>query len=116
MQRMMLVSALALLPLLAATGCIAGPAPQASWQPPVAGVVRDQKAAITIAHAVWLSMHPELVGHIGTEEAWKSSMEATLKDGVWQVATKTGTGEIGGDLVILVAQRDAHIVGIYLTQ
>ncbi|HET7561445.1 MAG TPA: hypothetical protein VFJ87_03590 [Rhodanobacteraceae bacterium] len=86
-----------------------------TWHPPKKGVVRDSKAAITIAHAVWLSMNPDL--QIGNEKAWQSGMTASLHNGIWHVAEKPlSHQELGGGLQIDISQRDGRITGIYLTQ
>lgn len=86
------------------------------WKPPADGVVRDSRAAISIARAVWISMNPKLAQGIGSEEVWQSGMVAVLHDGVWEVSSKMKPNEIGGALFIYVSQKDARIVDIYLTQ
>ncbi len=85
--------------------------PESPWHPPAKGVVQDKRAAITIAHAVWLSMNPDTDASTGDEKAWQAMMTATLDKGVWQVVQKDGQG-----LVIDVAQHDARIVDIYVVQ
>jgi hypothetical protein len=92
------------------------PNAHAGWQPPSEGVVRDGKAAIAIARAVWLSMNPSISARVGGEEIWQSDMIATLQDGVWEVTNKMSSTDIGGALFIYISQRDGRIVGIYLTQ
>lgn len=88
------------------------------WHPPVMGVIRDGKAAISIARTVWISGHPDLEGRIGSESVWQRDMQATLHDGVWEVTAKPNPDPnvIGGALFIYIAQSDGHVVGIYLTQ
>lgn len=86
-----------------------------AWHPPKKGVVRDSKAAVSIAHAVWLSMNPDL--QIGDENAWQSGMTASLHNGIWHVAEKPlSHQELGGGLEIDISKRDGRITGIYLTQ
>jgi hypothetical protein len=70
-----------------------------SWQPPRGGVVRDGRAAITIAHAIWLSLHPDLRDRMGDENAWQKIMAATLSDGVWQVTAARNSNDVGGGAV-----------------
>jgi hypothetical protein len=84
------------------------------WHPPPEGMVRDGKAAITIAWAVWISSNPGW--NIGSEADWQKDMQATLDNGVWEVTERTDSSMIGGGLFIDIAQSDAHIVRIYLTQ
>lgn len=86
-----------------------------TWQPPKNGVVRDGKAAITIAHTVWQSMNPGL--HISSDEDWQRHMIVSLHDGIWKVAEQPlGKNEIGGGIWFLISQKDGRVVGIHLTQ
>jgi hypothetical protein len=87
------------------------------WQPPEGGVIRDEKAAIIIAHAIWLSDHPDLASGAGNEDDWLKVMQGTLRDGVWEVTAKDSpTPTIGGALFIYLSQRDGHVLAIVLTQ
>jgi hypothetical protein len=88
------------------------------WHPPELGVVRDSKSAITIAHAIWFSMYPSLAerGPSG-EDVWQSAMQATLKNGVWEVTGKEAKEDtVGGGLFIYIAKSDGRVVSIVLTQ
>jgi hypothetical protein len=84
------------------------------WHPPPEGMVRDGKTAITIAWAVWTSSNPGF--KISSEADWQKDMQATLNSGVWEVTERTDPSMVGGGLFIDIAQSDAHIVRIYLTQ
>jgi hypothetical protein len=89
------------------------------WQPPTEGLVRDARAAITIARAVWISTtsaNSRIANNVGSDDDWQSGMTATLREGVWEVATTSEPNSISVDLIICVAQRDARIVGIYVIQ
>jgi hypothetical protein len=86
------------------------------WIPPDGGVVRDPKAAITIAHAIWISLHPNLLSRAGSDEDWQRVMGATLRQGVWEVAAKERDHSVGGGLFIYVAQKDGRILSIAITQ
>ena len=78
------------------------------------GIVRDGRTAITIAHAVWSSLHPELRVD---ESVWQKNLVATLKDGVWKVTEPPlGRDEIGGEIWFLISQKDGRVMGIYMTQ
>lgn len=56
-------------------------------------VVRDKKAAVSIARAMWLSMNPGL--HIDSEGAWQNKVVVDLNDGFWRVMTpELGTDEM----------------------
>lgn len=123
MQKM-LVSVLGMLSILGVSGCTAASLSQATWRPPIEGVVRDQQAAITIARAIWFSMNPELLENLGllglsdggNEEVWQAGMKATLKDGIWKVEQKDlGPDAMHGSLVVFIAQTDAHIVYMHIT-
>jgi hypothetical protein len=102
--------------MLLMAGCASNETGDSGWRIPKEGLVRDRVAAKTIARAVWFSIHPDWKQSSDTEEEWQSSMDATLRNGVWEVASKMKPGEIGGSLVILIAQSDGHVVDIYLTQ
>ena len=99
--------------LLLLTGCAEFEVPKLRWQPPTQGVVGDSRTAISIARAVWASTHPDSA--VGSDDIWQASSSATLKDGVWTVADKLD-GRIGGGSVVMIARRDGHVVGMYLTQ
>jgi hypothetical protein len=86
------------------------------WSPPVGGVVRDGKAAISIACAVYFSMRPELSGQNGTEEIWQNSMIARLEGDVWVVETPTDPNKFSDGVRILLSKLDARIVGFYVWQ
>src|SRR5689334_9470091 len=77
---------------LAATLAAADEMPPEPWHPPAKGVVQDARAAITIAHAVWLSMNPDTDSETGNEAAWQSRMKATLNHGTWEVVDKKEEG------------------------
>jgi hypothetical protein len=87
----------------------AGPA----WQPPAEGVVRDKWAAIEIAHAAWFSLWPSKTR--ASVDLWQSKMEATLKDGVWEVTTPM-TDEVGGSFFIFISQKDGRVLDVVMTQ
>ncbi|HEX3808697.1 MAG TPA: hypothetical protein VHW02_03260 [Rhizomicrobium sp.] len=90
---------------------------QLQWQPPPGGVVKDGRAAISIAHAIWASQFPTHFARIGTDADWQTNMMATLRDGVWEVTGKpTEGGSVGGGLFIYISQQDGRILGVYLTQ
>jgi len=97
-----------------AIGSNAQPDQTKDWQPPKNGVIRDSKTAISIAHAIYASMNPDL--KISNEKDWQSHFTATLNNGTWEVGEKTEPGSLGGGLWILLSQRDAHVVSIYLIQ
>jgi hypothetical protein len=59
-------------------------------------------------------MHPDL--KVGSDKTWQSDMVATLNKGVWEVGQKMELNSTGGGLWVLLSQRDAHVVAIYLTQ
>jgi hypothetical protein len=84
--------------------------------PPVGGVVRDGKAAISIARAVYFSMSPELSGQIGTEEIWHNNMVASLVGNVWVVETPSDPSKFSDGVRILVSKVDARITGFYVWQ
>ena len=85
------------------------------WQPPPQGVVRDGKAAIAIARAIWVSMNPDL--KISGESSWQTTMTSSLQNGIWRVEEKPlSHQEIGGGLEVDISKHDGQIVGIYLTQ
>ncbi len=86
------------------------------WTPPDDGVVRDSKAAISIAHAVWISMHPNLADRAGSEELWQTIMIGRLRDGVWEVTSRRVGAGIGGGLFFYIAKSDGQILSIVLTQ
>jgi hypothetical protein len=88
----------------------------ANWQPPADGVVRDSRAAITIARAIWISTYPERAATTGDEAVWQSQMDATLHNGIWEVTKKMGPDDYGGSLFIYISKRDGRVVGIYITQ
>lgn len=92
-------------------GAAADEMPPEPWHPPAKGVVQDARAAITIAHAVWLSMNPDTDTETGNEAAWQSMMKATLNKGMWEVMEKKEEG-----LVFRIAQRDGRIVEIYVVK
>jgi hypothetical protein len=112
MQKAVL-AAIAIAFALSGFAVMADPMPEQGkpWHPPANGVVRDQRAAITIAYAIWKSMNPDTDATIGNEAAWQSMMKATLHDGIWDVLEKKNEG-----IVIRIAQRDARIVDIYVVQ
>ncbi|HTJ64685.1 MAG TPA: hypothetical protein VL899_12840 [Alphaproteobacteria bacterium] len=85
--------------------------PDNPWHPPAKGVVRDPRAAIAIAHAVYLSLNPETDEATNDEKSWQSMMTATLTKGVWQVVQKNGEGT-----VFNISQRDGRILDIYVVQ
>src|SRR5947207_14566704 len=87
-----------------------------SWQPPTEGIVRDGKAAITIAHAVWVSSHPEIANRIDSEAEWQKEMVATLRGGIWEIVEKLPPGTVGGGAVVLIAKSDGRVIDMYLTQ
>jgi hypothetical protein len=97
--------------MLSGTLARADDMPPEPWHPPAKGVVQDQRAAITIAHAVWLSMNPDTDKETGNEAAWQSMMKATLTKGVWEVVEKKDEG-----LVFDIARRDGRIINIYVVQ
>ena len=84
------------------------------WSAPKEGVIRDGKAAISIARLIWLSMNPDLRGT--SDEAWQTGMVASLQNGIWHVVEKLPKGAIGGGVEIDLSQSDAKVTGIYLTQ
>lgn len=86
------------------------------WSPPVGGVVRDGKAAISIARAVYFSMSPELSGQGGTEEIWQNNMVARLEGDVWVVETPSDPNKLSDGVRILLSKIDARIVGFYRWQ
>ena len=87
-----------------------------AWQPPQDGLVRDSHAAITVAHAIWVSANPEIADKIGDERTWQRDMIATLNDGVWEVTSPMKSGEVGGSLFIFIAKKDGRVLNISLTQ
>jgi hypothetical protein len=87
-----------------------------AWQPPEGGVVRDGKAAISIARAVYFSMSPELSGQIGTEKIWQDNMIARLQGDVWVVETPSDPNKFSDGVRILLSKIDARIVGFYVWQ
>jgi hypothetical protein len=97
--------------MLTAAATRADNMPPEPWHPPAKGVVQDARAAITIAHAVWLSMNPDTDAETGDEAAWQSMMKATLTKGIWEVVEKKDEG-----LVFDIAQRDGRIVSIYVVK
>jgi hypothetical protein len=86
------------------------------WRPPPGGVVRDGKAAISIARAVYFSMSPELSGQIGTEEIWQKSMVTRLEGDVWVVETPSDPNKLSDGVQILLSKIDGRIVGFYVWQ
>jgi hypothetical protein len=103
--------AIAIAFLLSVTAAVADTMPENPWHPPKEGVVRDQRAAIAIAHAIWLSMNPEGNTETQDEAVWQSMMKATLRHGIWEVVEKKEEG-----LVFDIARRDGRIVDIYVVQ
>lgn len=51
------------------------------WSPPRDGVIRDQAAAIAVAHAMWASMNPGT--SVASLATWQRTMSAHLDHGVW---------------------------------
>jgi hypothetical protein len=87
-----------------------------AWKPPPQGVVRDARAAISIARAVWLSTNPDTADVIASEESWQRNVTATLSDGVWQVTEPMKPSEIGGTFFIFIAKKDGRVLEMLLTQ
>jgi hypothetical protein len=103
--------------LLVSVGSCANERPKTDvWHPPEGGVVRDGKAAISIARAVYFSMSTELSGQIGTEEVWQDNMIARLEGDVWVVETPSDLNKFSDGVRILLSKTDARIVGFYVWQ
>jgi hypothetical protein len=84
------------------------------WSPPTEGVIRNGKAAISIARLIWLSMNPDLHGN--SDETWQTGMVASLHNGIWHVVEKLPREALGGGIEIDISQSNAKVTGIYLTQ
>lgn len=84
-----------------------------AWQPPPEGVVRDEWAAIEIAHAVWFSVWR--ARPVPDVKLWQKDMRATLKDGVWEVTAPVQTS-VGGSLFVFISQRDGRVLNVSMTQ
>ena len=83
------------------------------WQPPLEGVVRDAKAAITIARAIWFSIHPDFEKNQEVVEFWKYNLEAELKGDVWIVETKSSKADLDGGVGFLISKKDGRIIKLY---
>jgi hypothetical protein len=94
---------------------------KAKWQPPPEGVVRDAASAISLARTVWVSMTGKggwvsMIGEDGSETTWQKEMAATLVGGVWQVTCKSPPTGPGGCLFIYIAQSDARVLSVVVTE
>ncbi|MGK9232079.1 hypothetical protein KXS07_13515 [Inquilinus limosus] len=86
-----------------------------SWRLPPGGVVRDRRAAVSIARAVWFST-TGIDPSRSSDEVWQNGTTAKLEGGVWVIKTKRGQGTIGGGVQVLVSKVDGRILGIYAWQ
>jgi len=80
-------------------------------EPAGTGLIRDGKAAISIAMHAYLSMRQQDVDS-ETHEAWESAHEATLDRGVWTVAEMTFPSFPSWGLVFYISASDGRIIGI----
>lgn len=87
-----------------------------NWRIPPEGLVRDERAAITIARAVWVSINPKLAQNIGTDEVWQSIMVAKLDGEVWIVEPRPNPNMLGGGVRIALSKKDARILNMYWWQ
>lgn len=87
-----------------------------NWRIPPEGLVRDEKAAISIARAVWISINPELAQNFATDEIWQSYMIAKLDGDVWIVEPRPNPNVIRGGVRIALSKIDARILNIYWWQ
>lgn len=78
------------------------------WRAPLPPAVQDARAAITIAHAEWQSMHPH--ANVGSDEDWQKAFKATQADGVWEVATRTWS-DTHGAFVAYIKAQDGQLMG-----
>ena len=83
------------------------------WQPPSAGIVRSPGTAIRIARAIAVE---EFGAGVTDEQNWLTRMQATLKNGVWEVTEPLPPNTIGGSCFTYIAQADARILGAHCTQ
>ena len=86
------------------------------WAPPAEGLIRDSRSAISVAHAVWASSHPELSRSVASVEEWQVSMSATLVDNEWEVTKRLPKDAVGGAVFILISRCNAEVLNIYMTQ
>ena len=85
-----------------------------AWRPPLEGVVRDEWAAIEIAHAVWFSLNR--ARPVPDVKLWQKNRRATLKSGVWQVTAPMPANMVGGSLFVFISQKDGQVLNVFMTQ
>ena len=70
--------------------------------------VRDDKAALRIARAVWRSM--STFGDKSSEAEWMRELKAERRFGVWYI--HNATMGLGGGLAMYISPEDGRILGI----
>lgn len=86
-----------------------------SWQLPPGGVVRDRRAAVSIARAVWFST-TGIDPSRSSDEIWQEGTDTRLQGDVWVIETKKEPDTIGGGVQVLVSKIDGRILGMYAWQ
>jgi len=82
------------------------------WKAPKPAALQDADSAITVAHAYWKSMHPQL--KIGTDEEWHQTYRADLVKGTWEIAEKTWSATHGAFVIYIEAQDGRLLRATYV--
>jgi hypothetical protein len=83
-----------------------------NWKPPAQGIVPDAATAETIALAVLPHFGPNAVREIKEDAPWHA-----IKVGdAWQVRGTLPNNTVAGTYVVVIAQSDARIIGIFHEQ
>ena len=82
------------------------------WKPPAQSIVPDAATAVTIALAVLPHLGSDAVKEIKEDAPWYA-----IKVGnAWQVRGTLPNNTVGGTYVVVIAQSDARIMGIFHEQ
>ena len=87
------------------------PLPDA-WKPPAQGIVPDAATAVTIALAVLPHLGPDAIKEIKEDAPWYADKVGDA----WQVRGTLPNNAVGGTYVVVIAQSDARIIGIFHEQ
>ncbi|MDR6290503.1 hypothetical protein E9232_003029 [Inquilinus ginsengisoli] len=86
-----------------------------NWQLPSDGVVRDGRAATSIARAVWFSS-TGIDPSGSSDEIWQNGTVAKLVGDIWVIETKREPNTISDGVRILISKTDGRILGIHVWQ
>ena len=84
-----------------------------NWVPPPAGIVNNQRDAISIAYIAWASINPKMKS-VKPDE-WQTDMSARLQDNVW-IVTQKDAAKYVNNLIISISRCDGRVVDVRMTQ